>query len=1083
MRKIKISEDLAWEQKKSAIELSFINGFFSESAEFPITSREDGIDPDLGLLKLREEFNFKQEAWPEGYVSSTKSAREIPDLDWRKKKGLESIMDRGMFLEDKNLDLLADSLNFKFKIDEDASLDLVEAACNLAFRFAMETTGFEGSLLADKDYRGNILYLKEADETALEFIEEDSRIIVQLSGRGRELLDFTSHICETFPLLANGRNWIEEIKEMTDSFAMRNLDGQLAYLNLYEDKLEGDIEAYFSPKVESKLELLKKNFPRVNFHNHKSLKKVYEKSYDIPWEVDVFKEKFKALEASIKSGDKIQIYGALSEDEAVRGKLKAELESYIEGLGGQLDRAEIVSAYKQGYSWIDEVVLGELKEEKIDRMEIYFKPFLREGETEWLDEDGATPSYHNVDAEDPDKWFDLPIRYLQELYPIDDAIELKLGLDREKVEFIAYEGDEDLTYLVKAYGSDEKLYESSYKASYSERPYLDKYPNMGKVHPSTGYIRVLINSEEVLNENIRTDLENIWDLYQKEVLEDCRQHIERRTGGNISEAAQPFFAELRLEVNASEPDINLPFRQDSISTLNSLHEDMYFVGTDYFKNYGVNEYGEMLDAPGLILPVLNNVEGAPEFKVTLFDQIKEEPSIEGAGEKIVSKIDRKEASLYMERLVMEAGKIKAVLRTDIDDDLVKSYMELLDRGILDASRDFANIDLLEIVTASNSYLAEIEEESGPVKDLSIEDINLYEDVLIGYDKYIEIIEQLKRVEGLEVYRVAESYLGRDIYAVEIAPRNKGYISRVKRINNYPTEFINSRHHANEVSSTNSAFMLIKKLLTDSKYRDLTEKMNLVIVPMENVDGTEIHYELQKDNPYWKFHVARFNAIGKEFYREHFDPDTIHIEAMGLTRLWEYYLPDIIVDNHGVPSHEWEQQFSGYTSPSYKGFWLPRSLLYGYFWTVKDEEYKDNYPVNKKIEEVIADKIEVDQEITSWNKEWVSRFEKYAHEWMPKLFPADYYRDMINYWIPFDFDPDHRYPSIRFPWITTVAYTSEVADETAQDEYLNLCARAHVLHDEAIIEMLMKAESVFEQEFEIKDHAISVKNIRHRPILV
>ena len=43
--------------------------------------------------------------------------------------------------------------------------------------------------------------------------------------------------------------------------------------------------------------------------------------------------------------------------------------------------------------------------------------------------------------------------------------------------------------------------------------------------------------------------------------------------------------------------------------------------------------------------------------------------------------------------------------------------------------------------------------------------------------------------------------------------------------------------------------------------------------------------------------------------------------------------------------------------------------------------------------------------------------------------------MINYWIPYTADPAHKYPSIRFPWITTVSYTSEVADETAQGDYL------------------------------------------------
>ena len=168
----------------------------------------------------------------------------------------------------------------------------------------------------------------------------------------------------------------------------------------------------------------------------------------------------------------------------------------------------------------------------------------------------------------------------------------------------------------------------------------------------------------------------------------------------------------------------------------------------------------------------------------------------------------------------------------------------------------------------------------------------------------------------------------------------------------------------------------------------------------------------------------------------------------------------MVDNHGVPSHEWEQQFSGYTSPAYKGFWLPRALLYGYFWYAKEERYSNNIPINKKMEDVIADAVAQDKEMAQWNKNWTQQFEKYAHAWMPKLFPASYYKGMINYWIPFPHNPNHIYAAIRYPWVTGVAYTSEVADETAQGEYLALCAKAHLTHDIATIDMILNAKHNF-----------------------
>ena len=109
-------------------------------------------------------------------------------------------------------------------------------------------------------------------------------------------------------------------------------------------------------------------------------------------------------------------------------------------LGAKPEDTSVICAYKQGYSWIVEEMLPVMKEAQADQVEIYFKPFLPEGQTDWLDENGATPSYHNLNADTPDKWYDLPIRYLQELYPVEDILVKELGIERDKVIFKAYEG-------------------------------------------------------------------------------------------------------------------------------------------------------------------------------------------------------------------------------------------------------------------------------------------------------------------------------------------------------------------------------------------------------------------------------------------------------------------------------------------------------------------------------------------------------------------------------------------------------------------------------------------------------------------
>lgn len=1088
MEILKLKKSTSFEEKKDEIKKSLINGFFSTSAIFPVVSFNEGIEISLDELVESRKKSLVKNVTSKEYVSSTKSSKEMNSFDWRKKKGLESLFEKGLFLEDKNLDQLPDYLNLKIVLPNNCDNSTLLAICNFAFRFGMEMTEINTNIIADENSDGNLLKFVDSDETKIEIVEKEDKNIIIVSGRGEKLEKFSSYICQNLPIILNGKTLIDVVKEMLDAFDMRNLDGQLAYAKDVSKIYNGEITAYVSPEIDFKsknIDYVNDKFANIEFKNHKGLKPIYEKNYDLKWEVDEFRERFSAILDQISKNDNIEIYAALSESDDVRRNLENELNRLVLEKGAKLVKNQIVCAYKQGFSWLDEFVSEEIKNDDIESIDIKFKPFLPEGQTEIKDDyKGATPSYNNIGEENPDNWFDIPIRFLQELYPIDDILSEKLNLNREVIKFSAYSEDKDITYCAKVFLKSNECKTFEYKVRYSERPYLDEYKSMGKVHPSTGYIKVVKNNKILIDERIKTDLENIWDIYQGEVLPECLEFAKKKTDNQVNTKNQPFFAQLRLDITASEPEKKLTCREDMISSLNSLHEDLYFVGSDYFKNYGVKNNKEIIDAPGLILPVLKTKEGKPEFKVTLYDQLEKEPCIKYDGKILKSKYDRKSTSLYLKEIKLEENKIIASFMTNIDDDsLVKSYLELLQDDVLDISKDLYGIDRIEISNGYFNISADIKEKEHIEKDLSIEDINIYENELIGYEQYIEIIEQLKRVKGLKVYKAANSYMGRKVYVVEFEPKEEGYISRVKRINNLPSEIINSRHHANEVSSTNSAFMLIKELLTNKKYKDLPDKINLSIIPMENVDGSAIHYELQKDNPNWKLHVARFNSIGKEFYYEYFNVDTIHTEAMAFTNLWEKWLPDIVVDNHGVPSHEWEQQFSGYTSPSYKGFWLPRALLYGYFWVVTDEEYKDNYLLNKKIEDVIADSVQKNEEITKFNKEWISVFEKFAHAWMPNLFPADYYRDMINYWIYFSYDKNHRYPSIKIPWITTVSYTSEVADETAHGEYLNTCAKAHKEHDLAVIDMLFESEINFDRAFNLFENNLELKNTRQRPIMV
>lgn len=1089
---------------KRAAEFSRALGFQYEAAVFPVTSFSRGLAVPDSMEKITD-FNLPENEAevPADYVASSDTAKEMPVFDKRKKRGLEELFSKGEFLKDRNLDQLPDEMDFQVAMPADADCFLWEAACNLAFRFGMETTAYEGPLLCegtgDAAGKRNRVVFRKGPQCRIDYENAESGSTVTISGQGRDLVMFVSELCEHFPEQGPFLTLSDRMQSLAGAFSMRTLDGQLAYLKaaLEREKAgipqsaagqdsDAPVKVYVDTDIDdpARRKAAEQAFEGVRFINYKNAHLEYAKDYDFSWEVDDLKKLLeKEVYPKIRAGQNIRIQAAVSEDLQVRSDLEKEILARLRELQVKDPQAEVLCAYKQGFSWISEKVVPELKKlQGMEKFAVRFKPFLPPGQTEWGDEDGATPTYNNF-TRDPEKWYDFPIRYLQELYPVEDVIVSETGIDPDSVVFETYDGGEDITYEALALdGTGAVLYRASYRAECSERPYIDDFPEMGRVHPSTGYIRLWQDGRKTYETAVKTDVEKIWDAYQNSVLPEVRDYVTKKTGGKNLVSQQPFFETLKIEIEASEPDEQLSSREDLYSSLDGLHEDLYFVGSDYFKNYGLKMDGEITDAPGLILPLLKKRNGAPHMKVTLSSQQQDCPAIL-AGKRTVLPPEKQEAEVYIASISREKEGLNiSVAVENVPDSIVESYAELLQAGVLDPAQQISGFDSVSFRTKGGTYRAELPKTEAPEKDLDIRDVDILDHEVIGYDQYIGIMEQLKRVKGLEVFPIAKSYKGRTMYGVTAAVPLQGHISLVKRISAHPSELINARHHANEDSSTNAAFLLIRRILTEKEFRDLPLNMNLGIVPVENVDGTAIHYMLQKENPYWKFHVARFNAIGKEFYYDMFLPDTMHTEAKGFRRMFMKYLPDIVVDNHGVPSHEWEQQFSGYTSPAYRGFWLPRSLLYGYFYCIEDDRYRSNYTLNRKMEDAIADHFLENKEVTDLNLLWARQFEKYAHQWMPKMFPADYYKNMIVYWIRHGYDPKHRYPSFRYPWILSVDYVSEVADETAQGDYLNQCARAHVEHDIATLRMILSASCIYDRSWNYSGDTVKAAFTRKRPII-
>ena len=156
MGKLKIREHMTTKEKRMALEAALLLGFQAEASVFPVAGPKGEISVPENEEELKALYHISSSELPEGYEPAKGHPEPMFDLDFRKEKGLETVFCKGPFLKDKDFDLLPDKLDVKIILPENADVSTMIAACNIAFRLGMETTGYEGGILADADYCGKI---------------------------------------------------------------------------------------------------------------------------------------------------------------------------------------------------------------------------------------------------------------------------------------------------------------------------------------------------------------------------------------------------------------------------------------------------------------------------------------------------------------------------------------------------------------------------------------------------------------------------------------------------------------------------------------------------------------------------------------------------------------------------------------------------------------------------------------------------------------------------------------------------------------------------------------------------------------
>ena len=853
--------------------------------------------------------------------------------------------------------------------------------------------------------------------------------------------------------------------------------------------------------------------------------------WQAPWEVDYAQavlahDLLPLLRERMTPPTTLEVDLRVSEPLAVRRSLQMSISDLLVEAGVPREHCTIIvrPTYKQGSSWLLEVVLPQLQSlGSIGRLTIACKRFAPTA--------GAG-------------WVDLPTRWVQELFPVDELLAGELGIDVANVQYDVRD-DLDATYEVIAEATHGQIiWRDTFTACTDERPYLPGYPHWGLVHPDTGWLHVRVDDTVVIDRRMPTDRDMFWDYYQGTILPRIGERILALSADAGSAQGGPYFERLDIDLAISEEDRAVGLREERYSPLESLHEDLYFVTLDYCSAVTLTAHAQSSgqspyeppwmaqnddsqalprssphSAPGLIVPRIHqSLEAGVTVHVRMDELRAPQPLVQWRAE--MSDGSTTEGAVEIPPLscphprttrIVVAPAGARISQADVavactDTRQMHACAQRLEAlTVLHKHRLYLDTPLRPAVELVNVTVSAGEEDRTyslgpataptPVPPRSLNPAPptpdaITWDSLIGYEENIALLQGLALYPEVRVWQAGSSVQGRRSYAVEVtAPLPGPLRSQAKESTFKPTLLINTRHHANETSGTSALLRLIALCATDPTMRSYLQRTNLVVVPFENVDGAVLHEELQRDHPAWMLHAGRYNARGMEFRLDYMNDETPYPEARVLPRVYRLWLPDIVTDDHGFPSHEWVQPFGGYANPWFASDWIPRGLIYLYLPFAHGPQFEGHERLALALRDVVVDDLNQDTEIRSWNLTWADRFEKYVHQWLPERFPATYVNGVLVHTEPITPDPTRPWASWMtgftdaYPHITAISWITEVADETARGAYHHLCARAHLLVDVATLRLLATSVPSVERVGEEATTSVFLSMYRQRPPVI
>jgi hypothetical protein len=871
---------------------------------------------------------------------------------------------------------------------------------------------------------------------------------------------------------------------------------------------------------------------------------------EIASEVDEFWKAFrgKVLPRVKKSKSApVRVEVRLSEPPALRLSLEKQIRAELVAAGASEPNASVtvLSAYKQGYSWLIDSVMPRLMGKPVDTITLKFA------------EIGPPAEWKNQAVFAPTRW-------LLEAYPFADIMARDLKIDLKKIVIEKMPIGSPAYEVVVKGKVGETLLTERFEPRFVLRSMFDRIPEYEKTRVTTGWIEASVGGVKVADERVMTDYERAWDVFQAQILGRLHDHVMAVHKGKPKPEDAPFFGEMRVDMLLSEPDFQLGLDLEMISSVEMLHEEIYFNTIHFFDVLGRYARGPSLNYIGRIIPNIRaKADGKPgrlKYSVTGFTEprpsvivdYKEKSGKSGSVRLDVLEVATDRPTAYSARVKAGAAGLTGLdLRVKVDseknerDDLINRVAEdRVDRTMISSEQVAALVANLESLRSAGLYRSALAyHDVGTIRlgahwehaaSAATERVaslppngapEAWPDIrkhlpsgykyaggtLVQWDEPIappegaELLAKMSTFPEVTVYKAGESYLGRDVWAMDILPRvDSSHLSAAKQTTVKPTVIYSARQHANEVSSTSHVLRMAEMLLTDPAYKEKLKKVNVVVHPFTNPDGAQLAYDLQKDTPHQMLHAGYLGPLGVDVTAAQNEPDPMYPETLVRPKLWRQWLPDIFLNPHGYPTHEWVQAFSEYAAwvrtraPETRDYWGMRGWwLPGFSW-LDDPRYPRHKTEQMKLLSMIVANAKAAPDVWALNERSYDRYARYSFAFDQKNFKLDFTDGLLTYkaikgaraaagpaggggggvaqgsggqpggWMQ------------RYPNVTIFEGSTEAPDETAHGDWMKLVATAGLQWNKANFEYLAQGNHKVDRRAEPFFGGVSLSMNRTRP---